>query len=158
MWKKIFIVCIGLIVLFWMKTIFVWYPGAQELQTISTESKRFGLTKQEHALVIAIRIQERGGTGYEYGVRDARGRSYKVQLDYCIRTILNNKVRFMVAHKYPVSLHRIPPNDFRTFIIFLGNRYCPIDDPGDKQKINRYWIPFVLTYWTQIIDNGLEDL
>ena len=82
-------------------------------------------------IVAAIRYAENGKT-YQYGVIHPRcPKGYRPQAGWCAATVQKNWDRW---HKAGAK---------GEFITFLGGRYCPLDDPRDKDKLNRHWIPNV---------------
>ena len=82
-------------------------------------------------IVAAIRYAE-NGTTYQYGIIHKRcPKGYRPQAGWCAATVQKNWDRW---HKAGAK---------GEFITFLGGRYCPLDDPRDKDKLNRHWIPNV---------------
>ena len=83
-------------------------------------------------IVAAIRYAENGRAGREYGILHPRvDPTYRSQAGWCAATVQKNWDRW---HKAGAK---------GEFITFLGGRYCPLDDPRDKDKLNRHWIPNV---------------
>ena len=77
----------------------------------------------------AVRYAENGRAGLEYGVIHSRVKpTYRSQAGWCAATVQKNYDRWQKAGAKG------------EFISFLGKRYCPLDDPRDKDKLNRYWI------------------
>ena len=88
-------------------------------------------------IVAAIRYQEDGRAGREYGClsKYAKDKTYRKQAGECAFTVQKNYDRWVKAGR---------PDDF---ITFLGGRYCPLDDPRDKGGLNKYWIPNVTKFY-----------
>jgi len=83
-------------------------------------------------IVAAIRYAENGRAGREYGILHPRvDPTYRSQAGWCAATVQKNWDRW---HKAGAK---------GEFVTFLGGRYCPLDDPRDKDKLNRHWIPNV---------------
>ena len=82
--------------------------------------------------VAAIRYAENGRAGREYGILHPRvDPTYRSQAGWCAATVQKNYDRWVKAGRKG------------EFVTFLGGRYCPLDDPRDKDKLNRHWIPNV---------------
>ena len=80
-------------------------------------------------IVAAIRYAENGRAGREYGILHPRvGPTYRSQAGWCAATVQKNYDRWVKA------------GSKGEFVTFLGNRYCPLDDPRDKDGLNRHWI------------------
>lgn len=87
------------------------------------------LRKKLAPIVAAIRYAENGRSGREYGILHPRVKpTYRSQAGWCAATVQKNYDRWQKAGAKG------------EFIPFLGNRYCPLDDPRDKDKLNRHWI------------------
>lgn len=71
---------------------------------------------------------------YPYGIKSIpiKGKTQLEREAYakriCLNTVKNNWVRYQKTDK------RID------YITFLGNKYCPINDPNDKKGLNSNWI------------------
>ena len=82
--------------------------------------------------VAAIRYAENGRAGREYGILHPRVKpTYRSQAGWCAATVQKNWDRWVAA------------GSVGEYVTFLGGRYCPLDDPRDKDKLNQHWIPNV---------------
>lgn len=82
-------------------------------------------------LVEAIYKAEGGSkASYLYGIRSVHYRNKQEARQICLRTVVNNKKRFMQQYKY---------NDY---LEFLGSRYCPVS----AHKLNKNWLKNVRYY------------
>ena len=80
-------------------------------------------------IVAAIRYAENGRAGREYGILHPRvDPTYRSQAGWCAATVQKNYDRWVAA------------GSKGEFVTFLGNRYCPLDNPRDKDGLNRHWI------------------
>lgn len=95
-------------------------------------------------ILAAIRHAENGRAGREYGVLHpkALGKSYRVQCGWAAATIQKNWDRWKKA------------GSKGKFIVFLGNRYCPVGAGNDPDNLNRHWIKNVTKFATRF---GYED-
>jgi len=90
-----------------------------ELDTIVRAAIRNNCTgKENFKILLAIRLQENGGPGKEFGIKHPRawGTNLDTQAGWAAVTIVNTRQRWLRAGR---------PCDF---IAFLGLRYCPPED------------------------------
>jgi len=88
-------------------------------------------------IVAAIRYAENGGRGREYGILHPRVKpTYRSQAGWCAATVQKNYDRWKKA------------GSKGEFIAYLGAKYCPVDDPRDKEGLNRHWVRNV-TYFSK---------
>lgn len=88
-------------------------------------------------IVAAIRYSENGRAGREYGILHKRcPNTYRGQAGWAAATVQKNYDRWTKAGKKG------------EFISFLGARYCPLDDPRDKNGLNKHWVKNV-NHFTQ---------
>ena len=86
-------------------------------------------------IVAAIRHAENGGKGREYGILHPRVKpTYRSQAGWCASTVQKNYDRWVKAGRKG------------DFIAFLGGRYCPLNDPRDKNGLNKHWIKNVMHF------------
>ena len=79
--------------------------------------------------VSAIRYAENGGKGREYGILDKRVKpTYRSQAGWCAATVQKNYDRWVKA------------GSKGEFVVFLGNRYCPVGADNDPKGLNKHWI------------------
>lgn len=72
-----------------------------------------------------FRAEGGNNTKHKYGIKSIKTNNPK---RVCEVTVENNYLRWQKSGK---------TNDF---ISFLGNRFCPISDPNDKNKLNKNWV------------------
>jgi hypothetical protein len=103
-----------------------------EVPVIKKAALRNSCIGDDFLLLLAIRIQENGGRGKEFGIKAAAawGTDLETQAAWAAATIMKN-------HK------RYPSLKGESFIHALGGRYCPRKD--DPQG-NLNWVKNV-TYW-----------
>ena len=83
-------------------------------------------------LVVAIRYAENGRSGREYGVLHPNVEpTYRSQAGWCAATVQKNWDRY--------EQQEGDTENFDEYIAFLGDRYCPIDDPRDIMGLNKHW-------------------
>ena len=84
-------------------------------------------------IVAAIRYAENGRAGREYGVLHPNVEpTYRSQAGWCAATVQKNWDRYKEQGGDTENLDE--------YITFLGDRYCPIDDPRDAMGLNKHWI------------------
>ena len=94
-------------------------------------------------IVAAIRYSENGKAGREYGIIHKRVKpTYRSQAGWCAATVQKNYDRWVKAGKK------------EDFIVFLGARYCPLDDPNDKKGLNKNWVKNVTFYTKKFSKNS----
>ena len=80
-------------------------------------------------IVAAIRYAENGGKGREYGILHPKVKpTYRSQAGWCAATVQKNYDRWTKA------------GSKGEFIVFLGNRYCPVGADNDPHGLNKHWI------------------
>ena len=75
---------------------------------------------------------------YLYGIRSVKYKDEAGARRICLNTIRNNRRRFAeYGHK-----------EYKTFIEFLGSRYCPTKGKLTKaeKKVNKFWLGNVQYY------------
>jgi hypothetical protein len=86
-------------------------------------------------IVAAIRYAENGGKGKEYGILHPRVKpTYRSQAGWCAATVQKNYDRWVKAGRKG------------EFIVFLGNRYCPVGAENDPNGLNKNWVKNVRFY------------
>ena len=91
-------------------------------------------------VVAAIRYAENGGAGREYGVLHPKVRStYRSQAGWCAATVQKNWQRYIDRGGDEKNLDK--------YLTFLGNTYCPLDDPNDTMDLNKHWKKNVLYFY-----------
>jgi len=94
-------------------------------------------------IVAAIRYAENGRAGREYGILHPRVKpTYRSQAGWCAATVQKNYDRWVKA------------GSKGEYIAFLGGRYCPLDDPRDKDKLNKHWIPNVKKFSKKFLQSS----
>jgi len=94
-------------------------------------------------IIAAIRYAENGRAGREYGILHERcPDTYRGQAGWCAATVQKNYDRWVKA------------GSEGEFISFLGARYCPLDDPRDKDGLNRHWIKNVSHFTKKFSKKG----
>ena len=94
-------------------------------------------------IVAAIRYAENGRAGREYGILHPRvDPTYRSQAGWCAATVQKNYDRWVKA------------GSKGEYIAFLGGRYCPLDDPRDKDKLNKHWIPNVKKFTKKFLQSS----
>ena len=79
--------------------------------------------------VAAIRYAENGGKGREYGILHKRVKpTYRSQAGWCAATVQKSYDRWVKA------------GSKGEFVVFLGNRYCPVGADNDPDGLNKHWI------------------
>ncbi len=105
------------------------YFDNKEVPIIMAAGKRNKLNLEQLVMLFAIRKQENGPKGNEFGIMCPRHIDTDLdgQAACAAVTIKNNYVRWIEEGK---------PGDF---IAYLGNKYAPVDE-SDLDDINRDWI------------------
>ena len=131
-----------------------WFPG--EVPTIIEACRANGIGEADdelEAIVFAIRKAENGRSGLEFGVLHPRclalikahpERSLRIQAGWAAATVRKNYDRWCLAGRQG------------EFIVFLGNRYCPVGADNDPMGLNKHWIANV-TYWSRKISGKAEE-
>ena len=93
-------------------------------------------------LVASIRYAENGRSGREYGVLHPNVEpTYRSQAGWCAATVQKNWDRYKQQED--------DTKNFDEYIAFLGNKYCPIDDPRDIIGLNSNWIRNVSSFYQE---------
>lgn len=103
---------------------------AQKYESIINRHKNINL----YALTLAVRRQENGGVGIEFGVMAAKGTDLEEQARWAIVTFIKNIQRWEKTKN---------DGTVESYINFLGNRWAPIGAENDPNDSNRFWIPNV---------------
>ena len=91
-------------------------------------------------VVAAIRYAENGGAGREYGVLHSKVKpTYRSQAGWCAATVQKNWQRYIDRGGDEKNLDQ--------YLTFLGNIYCPLDDPNDTMDLNKHWKKNVLYFY-----------
>lgn len=108
----------------------------KELKIIRKEAIENYCTGDLLYVLLAIRRAEAGRSGLEFGVMHpkAKNTNLETQAGWAAATVAKNYQRWKQADT-PDS-----------FIVFLGNRYCPIGADNDPQGLNQHWVKNV-TFW-----------
>ncbi len=110
-----------------------WYGLERELPIITHAAERNDCNGDDFFLLLAIRKQENGRAGCEFGIRHPKAwdTNLDIQAGWAAATIIKNRKRW-------ANQVRDTP-----FIDFLADRYCPKEDDleGNKNwKRNvRFW-------------------
>lgn len=95
-----------------------------------------------YALSLAVRKQENGDAGLEFGVMAAKGTDLEEQTRWAVVTFLKNIERWERARKNGEWKPQ-NSNPELDYIVYLGNRWAPIGVANDPFGLNKYWIPNV---------------
>lgn len=87
-----------------------------------------------YALILAIRVAERGRRGFEFGVVAVKDTDLRTQCEWACATVLENFRRFRESEE-------------EDFIAFLGKRYAPVGASNDPGNLNQYWVDNVRFYY-----------
>lgn len=109
------------------------------------------------AYVAAIRRQENGRPGREYGVLTIPAPTYEDQLVACCRTLRNRLVEFrgnplgvIVAANGSKRISYSWP-----FNQWFGSRWAPLGAANDPRGLNAYWTENVFRFYQQFARDGL---
>ena len=106
-----------------------------EVTEIENAIERNGLAHPElRAVIYAIRKAENGGPGREFGILNSKADTFSKQAGWCVCTINKNYQRWIG------SGCEIP------YIVFLGNRYAPMNVANDPTLLNEHWIKNVTIF------------
>ena len=97
-----------------------------------------------YALSLAIRKQEDGPPGLEFGVMAAKGTDIEEQTRWAVCTEIKNIQRWERATA-GVTIE--------SYIKFLGSRYAPISAENDPTSLNRFWIDNVTKLYKEYSKN-----
>ena len=101
--------------------------------------------------ICAIRKQENGRAGREFGVLDGKSNTYDQQLETCVKTIRNYECDFAG----PMKVREQTSLGFRracyspAFIAFAQRRYCPVGAANDPTGLNKNWLAGVTRYYAR---------
>lgn len=95
-----------------------------------------------YALMLAVRRQENGGKGIEFGVMAAKGTDLEEQARWAVVTFLKNIERWERATREGNWRPKYPNREL-DYIAYLGNRWAPVGASNDPAGLNQYWIPNV---------------
>ena len=89
-------------------------------------------------IIAAIGRAENGAT-HAFGILHPKANTWRKQAGWCAATVRKNYDRWL----------NIKPENavgMEAFIIFLGNRYCPVNADNDPTGLNKHWIKNVTWY------------
>ena len=95
-----------------------------------------------YALMLAVRKQENGRPGLEFGVMAAKGTDLEEQARWAVVTFLKNIERWERAVREGNWKPKYPSREL-DYIAYLGNRWAPVGASNDPAGLNQYWIPNV---------------
>jgi len=102
-------------------------------------------------LVAAIRYQENGRAGLEYGCMSeyAKDRGYRKQAGECALTVQYNYDRYLNGGcRIAGCFHKDgTPGDTTGYIAYLGHVYCPLGAKNDPMNLNVHWISGVTSFY-----------
>ena len=110
----------------------------EKYQTIVDRNKDINL----YALSLAVRRQENGGKGIEFGVMAAKGTDLEEQARWAVVTFLKNEERWERAMREGNWKPQYQNREL-DYITYLGNRWAPVGASNDPAGLNKYWIPNV---------------
>ena len=93
-----------------------------------------------YALMLAVRKQENGKPGLEFGVMAAKDTDLEEQARWAIVTFIKNIQRWERKEGGWKTKFTNPEQDY---IAFLGSRWCPVGAINDPLGLNKHWIPNV---------------
>ena len=114
-------------------------PLIQEQSTLHNVDWRF---------VLAIRQQENGGPGIEFGVFDGVSNDYNSQLIETCKTVAHRFVQYCASFfngMYLGAGRVVVYSD--QFIEFFGRIWAPPGAPNDPQGLNSNWVPNVTKFY-----------
>ena len=111
------------------------YFKPSEYATIAQAAKRNDCKGELFIVLLAIRKAENGGTGREFGIMNPKADNLDKQAGWAAATVVKNYARWIKAGKK------------EDYIVFLGNRYCPVGAENDPNDLNKHWIKNV-RHWT----------
>jgi len=120
------------------KAIRKYFSG--EFETIINAAKRNDCTGDLFYILLAIRKAESGRKGLEFGVLHpkARNTNLDTQSGWAAATVVKNYKRWKDA------------GSVGCFIVFLGNRYCPVGADNDPNGLNKNWVRNVKTWYFRL--------
>lgn len=84
-----------------------------------------------YALSLAVRKQENGPPGLEFGVMAAKGTDLEEQARWAVCTFIKNIQRWERTEN---------DGTVESYIQFLGNRWAPIGAENDPNNLNQFWV------------------
>lgn len=130
---------------------------ASEWPKIRQAALRYGI---DPLFVMAVRLQEAGGAGREFGVLAVLARTYDEQLAACCATLRRYLTEYnrnpFVVEPTAAGLKRIAYSP--AFIAEAGRRYCPIGAGNDPGGLNHNWIPGVESFYRAFAQRGFDPL
>jgi hypothetical protein len=116
-----------------------YYGLEKELPIIRKAAERNNCNGKLFNILLAIRKAENGGAGFEFGVIAVKGTNLDKQAGWCAATIVKNFQRWKNSGKFEGGV--------KSFISFLGDRYCPIGAENDPTGLNVNWKRNVLNWY-----------
>jgi len=116
-----------------------------ELDTIVRAAIRNECTgKENFRILLAVRLQENGGPGKEFGIKHPRawGTDLDTQAGWAAATITKSRFRWRVAGR---------PSEF---IYFLADRYCP----KECDRVGHINWKKNVKYWFERLKNGNDTI
>jgi len=128
---------------------------SEERAAIRRVAERFGVDPR---FVAAIRKQENGGPGREFGVLDGYATTYDLQLQECCRTVAH-RVFIYQARGRLFAYNESGLTYSREFLHYFAAIWAPIGVANDPTNLNANWLPGVTQLYAMFTGpNGLDAL
>ena len=116
-----------------------------EEPTIRVEAERYGV---DWRFIAAIRRQEDGGPGREFGVLSEHAPDYNTQLSVCCESVAH-RVFTYPGHPFVYTRHGLIYS--YDWIKYFAGIWCPVGATNDPDKLNVNWLPNVLKFYHQYL-------
>jgi len=105
--------------------------------------EQFPLLVNPYAFMLAIRKQEGGKEGKEFGImhEEAINKNLITQAEWAFATILKDTKRWHLNTLICVGDRK--REDFADWIEYFGTKYCPVGAENDPMGLNKFWLPNV---------------
>ena len=126
----------------------------EEIKILVQVAREYDLSQEDTLILLAIREQENGSWGNEFGVIAAKGSDLRTQAQWCAGSIKKNRERYHQllqdgvynGSRRNVHSKEIGDIDFVEFMGYYGSPtgygWAPIDAPGMSEKdikLNKHW-------------------
>ncbi len=122
-----------------------------ELEYYQDYLKKYPLLVNPFGFMLAIRKQENGKKGREFGIMHAQAldTGLVTQAEWAMATIVKDTRRW--HEDVLICVGGKSRDDFVDWIEYFGTKYCPIGASNDPKGLNKNWIPNVRRFYKEFI-------
>lgn len=124
------------------------FTGKAGTLPLPEQAAIFGAADQyalDPRFLAAIRLQENGGPGREYGVLSVKAPTYADQLDWAARTVVHR----LTTYEQATGQSPLDPDGRYSgaFIEYFAGIYAPVGATNDPRHLNQWWPGNVIGFY-----------